>query len=65
MTDTIQNQFLNTAQAAHYLGYSTSSLEAWRCDGRGPTYYKMAGRVKYRKSELDAFMEAGRKETRS
>lgn len=64
MTDTTQKQFLNTALAAHHLGYSTSSLEAWRCDGRGPKYYKMAGRVKYRLSDLDAWMESGRVETR-
>ncbi len=31
-----------------------SSLEAWRCDGRGLKFYKMAGRVKYKISDFDA-----------
>jgi predicted DNA-binding transcriptional regulator AlpA len=61
MRDT-QNEYLDTAQAAHYLGYSKSNLELWRTMSprRGPDYFKAAGRVKYKKSDLDAWMEAGR-----
>ena len=59
-----ENQHLDTAQAAHYLGYSKSTLEWWRGEGRGPRYYKMAGRVRYRLSDLDAWMESGLVETR-
>ena len=55
---------LDTAQAAHYLGYSKSTLEWWRTDGRGPRYYKAAGRVRYRKSHLDEWLAKGLVETR-
>jgi predicted DNA-binding transcriptional regulator AlpA len=60
-----ENQYLDTAQAAHYIGFSKSSLEAWRLEKRGPTFLKPSGRVKYRKSDLDAFMDASRVETRN
>ena len=56
----------DTAQAAHYLGgYSASTLNWWRTTSprRGPNFYKMAGRVKYKKSDLDAFIAAGLVET--
>ena len=57
-------QFLNTANAAHHLGYSKSSLESWRVERTGPNYYKTGRRVRYKKSDLDAYIEAGRVETR-
>ena len=64
MTATVKDQFYDTSQAAHYLGYSPSALEMWRCECRGPNYYKMSGRVRYRISDLDAWMENGLVETR-
>lgn len=64
MQDTPQDRFLDTAQAAHYLGYSMSTLEWYRGDGRGPEYYKTGRRVRYKKSDLDAYIEAGRVKTR-
>ena len=56
---------LDTAQAAAYLGYSKSCLEWWRVEKRGPVYRKIGGgRVRYFKSELDAYVESGRVEPR-
>ena len=60
----LQDQFLDTAQAAHYLGYSKSTLEWWRGEGIGPDHYKTGRRVRYKKSDLDAYIEAGRVQTR-
>jgi predicted DNA-binding transcriptional regulator AlpA len=64
MRDTQQDQFLDTAQAAHLIGYSKSTLEWWRGEGRGPRYYKMSGRVRYRQADLAAWMNLGLVETR-
>ncbi|EAQ10945.1 AlpA family transcriptional regulator [Maritimibacter alkaliphilus HTCC2654] len=55
---TAQDKFLDTAQAAHYLGYSMSTLETWRCESMGPKYYKLHRRVRYKQSDLDAWLEA-------
>lgn len=65
MRDTDNDQFLDTAQAAHLIGYSKSTLEWWRMEKRCLPFYKIAGRVRYRKSDLDAFMENGRVETQA
>ena len=65
MTDSNTDQFLNTARAAHYLGYSKSTLEWYRGQGTGPVYYKTGHRVRYKQSDLDAHIEAGRVQTRS
>ena len=54
---TAQDQFLDTAQAAHYLGYSMSALEYWRTKSQGPKYYKLNRRVRYKQSDLDAWIE--------
>jgi predicted DNA-binding transcriptional regulator AlpA len=55
---------LDTAQAAEHLKYSKSALEYCRCQGTGPRFYKTAGRVRFRKSDLDAWINAGLVETR-
>lgn len=65
MHDSNTDQFLDTAQAAHYLGYSKSTLEWYRGKGIGPVYYKTGRRVRYNQSDLDAYIEAGRVQTRS
>ena len=65
MRDTQKDDPLfDTAQAADFLKYSKSALEYWRCQGTGPRFYKTAGRVRYRMSDLDAWLEAGLVETR-
>lgn len=61
----LQDQFLDTAQAAYELGYSKSSLETWRGEGTGPVYHKTGRRVRYKLSDLNAYIEAGRVQTRS
>jgi hypothetical protein len=33
-------------------------LANWRCVGKGPRYVKLGGRVKYRKSDVEAFISA-------
>uniref|UniRef100_UPI004047F8A8 helix-turn-helix transcriptional regulator n=1 Tax=Yoonia sp. TaxID=2212373 RepID=UPI004047F8A8 len=64
MPNTQSDQFFDTAQASHHLGYSKSTLEWWRTEGRGPRFYKMSGRVRYRISDLNDWMESGLVETR-
>jgi len=56
MTD--QNTFLDSGQAAEYLGLKRTTLEAWRCRGNGPQFVKLGRLVKYRRADLDAFIEA-------
>jgi hypothetical protein len=47
--------FLNTAQAAHYIGLGERTLEAMRSAGEGP-YFRRHGRfVRYHIDDLDAW----------
>jgi hypothetical protein len=49
----------DTSAAAKYIGQQPSTLVWWRHVGRGPEYIKPEGRVHYRKSQLDKFLERG------
>jgi predicted DNA-binding transcriptional regulator AlpA len=57
----IEQEWLGPKQVAIYTGLSIKCLEDLRKSGRGPRYYKPAGRVllRYRRSDIDAWMLAG------
>ena len=45
--------------AAVYLGYSPRTLQGWRTRGGGPVFVKVsATSVRYRKADLDRFIES-------
>ncbi len=48
----------DTMQAAAYLHSSEPSLERYRALGTGPRWIKMGGSVRYRRSDLDAYITA-------
>ncbi|WP_089358505.1 helix-turn-helix domain-containing protein [Pseudomonas segetis] len=49
---------MTTAQAAAALGLSPRTLDAWRCSRRGgPAWIKCGSRVRYRKSDVSAWLE--------
>lgn len=50
--------FLDSDQAAEYLGLKRTTLEAWRCRGGGPRFAKLGRAVRYRKSDLDDWIES-------
>lgn len=54
----MHQNLLTTPKAAEYLGLSRNTLNRWRWDGRGPRYLKLGSAVRYRISDLDAFIEA-------
>ena len=40
-------QLVNTRGAAEILGRSAATLKRWRCEGIGPNWIEMEGRVSY------------------
>ncbi len=50
---------LTEQQAAVRLGLSIKTLQGWRWRGCGPRFLKLGRAVRYRISELDAFVEDG------
>ena len=57
--------FLNTAQAAHYVGLSHRTLEKFRTTGRGPAYRKHGRYVRYHIADLDVWSKGQARESTS
>jgi len=49
---------MNTAEAAKYVRLGKPTLERFRVAGGGPKYAKLGGAVRYRKLDLDAWLES-------
>jgi predicted DNA-binding transcriptional regulator AlpA len=50
--------YLNTGQAAHYLGISVRSMQRMRAKGEGPTPRRHARMVQYHIDDLQAWSRA-------
>ena len=48
-----RSPFLNTAQAAHYIGLSYRTLEQMRWNGLGPDYRRHGRFIRYHIDDLD------------
>ena len=49
---------LTKKEAARFLNVSIKTLDRWIYERRGPKYYKVGALVRYRNSDLVAFLEA-------
>lgn len=52
------DDFLPSDDAAQMLGLSPRTLERFRLEGRGPSYFKFGRVVRYRRSTMLAWAEA-------
>lgn len=57
------NDLLSTAELSEYYGIAESTLRHWRHYGRGPVGFRVGRRVRYRRSDADAWLEAQRAAT--
>src|ERR671925_2174558 len=49
--------WLTLGQAAKYLGVAQSTIRKWSDDGKLPAFYTPGGHRRYRRADLDAFLE--------
>ena len=56
---TAGDRLLSETEVALCLGCSIRTLQSWRLRGGGPGYSKVGRLVRYRTSDLAAFVEAG------
>lgn len=57
VTSVIVHRYLNTREAANYLGVSPRTLEKWRIVGGGPPYRVVGARsVRYSHPDLEEFV---------
>jgi hypothetical protein len=58
---TVSDEMMGEPAAAEYLGeVPPATLRQWRYLGKGPAYVKLGRHVRYRKSDLDAFITGHR-----
>lgn len=50
------NKLLDETAAAQMLNLQPRTLTRWRWSGKGPTYCKIGGAIRYRISDLEAFV---------
>ena len=48
---------LSLQQASQYLGVSQAALRAWKRDGRGPAFFRAGKLLRFRKSDLDLWIQ--------
>lgn len=59
------DRLLTAAEVAEYLGLSMSALYSARYAGNDlPPAFKLGGRLRYRKAEVDGWLEAQREQPR-
>ena len=56
----MDNKLLNNSEAAEFLGMSPDTLPRWRWAGIGPAYMKVGRSIKYRRADLEAFLNESR-----
>lgn len=53
---------MDEKQAATLLGFSERTLQSWRCRGGGPPFIRVSARcIRYRREDLEAWVEANRR----
>jgi predicted DNA-binding transcriptional regulator AlpA len=55
--DAFSDPLVLQTQAAELLDVSVSTLSRWRASGRGPKAVRLGGKIRYRLSELRAFID--------
>ena len=55
-TNQTANQFLTRKQAAEFLCLQKCTLESWAVKGGGPAFVKFGRAVRYRISDLEAYV---------
>ncbi len=56
-----ETDYLNTLQAARFVGLSTKTLARYWMKGKGPVFLRLGGRVRYLREALDAWARSRRR----
>ena len=55
---TARNPMLDPAELAADIGVTTVTLYRWRRDGRGPKFTRAGSRIRYRRRDVDQWLES-------
>jgi predicted site-specific integrase-resolvase len=56
----MENKFLSPKEVSEIHGIPEKTLANWRSQGKGPAYYKLAGKVKYACVDIETWIETRR-----
>lgn len=59
--ESIDKNLINEIAAAERLAIKVSTLRHWRWAGKGPRFIKIGAAVRYAPSDIDQFVEEGRR----
>ena len=59
-----EEQLLTPSELAAYLQVPVTTLYQWRTQGKGPRAFRVGRHTRYRRSDVDAWLDAGRVSTR-
>jgi predicted DNA-binding transcriptional regulator AlpA len=51
------DKYLTDAQAAEIMGLAVQTLRNWRCNRRGPKFFKIGRAVRYSQEAIQQFMD--------
>ncbi|MBC2652364.1 helix-turn-helix transcriptional regulator [Novosphingobium aerophilum] len=54
----MNSDVLTTVEAARYVRLGKPTLDRFRVTGEGPAYAKLGGAVRYRRADLDTWLES-------
>jgi len=57
-TDPPDRMLLTTKGLSAYLGVPVATLKQWRREGTAPRAYRVGRQLRYRRSDVDAWLEA-------
>lgn len=60
MTENINDNYIGIGEAAEYLGIKTVTLRKWLKKNTGLPAHKIGKMWKFKKSELDAWVQSGK-----
>ena len=61
MADRDDSEWLTLGQAARFLGVAQSTIRKWSDQARVPAFYTPGGHRRFRRADLEAFIERSRR----
>jgi predicted DNA-binding transcriptional regulator AlpA len=59
-----KRKYLDPMEVETEYGLATETLKSWRYQSRGPRYHKVGRRIKYKREDIEAYLDSHKVLTR-